>query len=152
MNDGLKFMKDNVWDLVELPKSKKPIGYKWVFKTKWDLKGNVERYKARFVAKGFTQREDIDYKETFPMVSIKDSFRIIMTLVAHFDLELQQMDINTGFLMVTIRKKFISEIRQFWSQRFVIFGLQIKKIHLWSKASIQSMVFEIWSSNIRFYF
>ena len=99
MQEEMKSMKDNgVWDLVELPKGIKPIGCKWVFKTKRDSKGNVERYKARLVAKGFTQKEGIDYKETFSPVSTKDSFRIIMALVAHYDLELQQMDVKTAFL------------------------------------------------------
>ncbi|KZV29549.1 hypothetical protein F511_00827 [Dorcoceras hygrometricum] len=92
-------MIDNdVWDLVTLPKGAKPIGCKWIFKTKRDSKGNVERFKARLVAKGFTQKEGIDYKETFSPVSSKDSFRIIMALVAHFDLELHQMDVKTTFL------------------------------------------------------
>ena len=64
----------------------KPIGCKWIFKTKKDSKGNVKRYKARLVAKGFTQKEGIDYKETLSLVSLKDSFRIIIALVAHFNL------------------------------------------------------------------
>ena len=58
----------------------------------------MERYKTRFVAKGFTQREDIDFSETFSPVSSKDSFRTIITLVAYFDLELHQMDVKTAFL------------------------------------------------------
>jgi len=66
MKDELKFMKDNdVWDLVELPKGKKLIDCKWVFKTKRNLKGNVERYKTRLVTKVFAQIEGIDYKKTF---------------------------------------------------------------------------------------
>ena len=71
---------------------------KWVFKTKCDLKGNIKRYKARLVAKGFTQKDDIDYKETFSPISKKDSFTIIMALVAYYDLELHQMDVKTAFL------------------------------------------------------
>ena len=101
----MKSMKFNdVWDLVELPEGVKPIGCKWIFKTKRDSKGNVERYKARLVAKGYSQREGIDYKETFSPVSSKDSFRIIMALVAHFDLELHQMDVKTAFLNGDIDK------------------------------------------------
>jgi hypothetical protein len=50
------------------------------------------------VAKGFTQIEEIDYNETFSPVSSKDSFIIIMALVAHYNLELYQMDVKTTFL------------------------------------------------------
>ena len=99
MKDEMKSMKDNgVWDLVELPKSVKPIGCKWIFKTKRDSKGNIVRYKAHLVVKGFTQKKGIDYKETFSPVSSKDSFRVIMTLVAYYDLKLHEMDVKTVFL------------------------------------------------------
>ena len=99
MEEELKSMKDNeVWDLVELPKRIKTIGCKWIFKTKHNSKGNVKRYKARLVTKVHTQKEGIDYKKTFSPVSKKDSLRIVMTLVAHFDLELHQMDVKTAFL------------------------------------------------------
>lgn len=99
MEDELKSMKHNeVWELVEILENFKPIGCKWVIKTKKDYKGRIDRYKARLVAKGFTQREGIDYNETFSPVSSKDSFRIIMALVAHFDLELHQTDVKIAFL------------------------------------------------------
>ena len=99
MKDEMKSMSTNkVWDLVEIPEGAKTVGCKWVYKTKHDPKGNIERFKARLVAKGFTQREGIDYNETFSPVSTKDSFRIIMALVAHYDLELHQMDVKTAFL------------------------------------------------------
>ena len=65
MNEEYKSMQDNqVLDLVPLPEGKKLIGCKWIFKTKRDSEGNVERYKTRFVAKGFTQKEGIDFTET----------------------------------------------------------------------------------------
>ncbi|GJY11820.1 putative RNA-directed DNA polymerase, partial [Tanacetum coccineum] len=99
MEDELNSMsKNNVWKLAELPKGAKPVGCKWVYKTKFDPNENVERYKARLVAKGYTQKEGVDYKETFSPVSRKDSLRIVMALVAHFDLELHQMDVKTAFL------------------------------------------------------
>ena len=71
---------------------------KCVFKTKHDAKGYVERYKARLVAKGYNQQEVIDYKETFSPMFAKDSLRIIMAIMAHFDLELHQMDVRKTFL------------------------------------------------------
>ncbi|KAL1569026.1 hypothetical protein AAHA92_00559 [Salvia divinorum] len=89
---------NDIWDIYPLPEGVKLIGCKWIFKTKRDSKGNVDKFKARLVAKGFTQKEGIDYKETFSPVSSKDSFRIIMALVAHFNLELHQMDVKTTFL------------------------------------------------------
>ena len=99
MKDEIKSKEHNdVWDLFELPKIEKSIGCKWIYKTKQDSKGNVEIYESHLVTKGFTQKEDIDYKETFSLVSLKDSFRIIMTLVAHYDLELHQIDVKNMFL------------------------------------------------------
>ena len=59
------------------------------------------------MVKGFTQGEGIDYKKTFSSISCKDSFRIIMALVAHYDLELHQMDMKTAFLNGDLMKMFI---------------------------------------------
>ena len=84
MEDEMKSLNANkVWDLKIIPKGAKIVGCKWVYKTKLDSQGNIERYKARLMAKGFTQREGIDYNETFSPVSCKDSFRIIMALGWH---------------------------------------------------------------------
>ena len=81
-----------------MPYSVKTVGCKWVFKIKKDSYGNIERHKARLVAKGFTQREGFDYTKTFSPISRIDSLRVIIALVAHFDLELHQMDVKTTFL------------------------------------------------------
>ncbi|XP_047326497.1 uncharacterized mitochondrial protein AtMg00820-like [Impatiens glandulifera] len=72
MNEEYKSMQDNkIWKLVPLPKGKKLIGCKWIFKTKRDSKGNVERFKERLVAKGYTQKEDYR-KEATSIKYLKD--------------------------------------------------------------------------------
>jgi hypothetical protein len=99
MEQELRSMSsNNVWDLVEILDGAKRVGCKWVYKIKYDYKGKIKRFKARLVAKGFTQREEIDYTETFSLVSKKYSFRIVMALVTHSDLELHQIDVKTKFL------------------------------------------------------
>lgn len=66
--------------------------------TKRDTKGEIERYKARLVAKDYTQQKEIDYNETFSHVSTKDSFEVLMALVAQFDLFLHQINVKPAFL------------------------------------------------------
>ena len=66
MNDEIKSMRDSdVWDLILFPEGSKPISFKWIFKTKRDSKGNLERYKAHLVVKGFTQKKAMTIKKTF---------------------------------------------------------------------------------------
>ena len=79
---------NSIWDFIELPDGSRAIGCKWVYKTKRNSLGNIKRYKARLVAKGFFQKEGINYTKIFSLVSKKDFLRVIMALVAHFDLEL----------------------------------------------------------------
>lgn len=98
MMEEIESMATNkVWNLIQLPSGHSTIGCKWIFKTKRNATGNIEWYKVRLVVKGFTKIEGIYYQETFSPILKKDSFRIIMALVAHFDLELHQMDMKTAF-------------------------------------------------------
>ena len=101
MENEMKFMKNNDvwdWDLVELLKGTKLIGCKWILRQKGIQKAMLRDKKNLSIAKGFTQKEDINFKKTFSPVSTKDYFRIIMTLVAYFDLKLYQMDVKNAFL------------------------------------------------------
>ena len=82
----------------QLPEGLKPISSKWIFKIKRGSQHNTKRYKTCLVAKGFTQPEGIDYNESFSPVSLKDSFRIIMALITHFDLKSHQMSVKSAFL------------------------------------------------------
>ena len=64
--DEMDSMAQNeVWELVELPHGCRPIGCKWVYKTKKDSKEKIEGFKTKLVAKRFTQREGIAFNETF---------------------------------------------------------------------------------------
>ena len=99
MNDKIESMRTNqVWDLVDLPSGQKDIGNKWVLKIKSKAAGPIERYKARLVAKWYTQKEGVDYKETFSPVVRFASIRLILAIVANLNLELYQMDIKIAFL------------------------------------------------------
>ena len=89
---------NEVWDLVELPKGRRIVGSKWVFRTKKDANGAVERYKARLVAQGCSQKYGQDYDETFSPVVRFESIRIVIALAVQFGLKLHQMDVTTAFL------------------------------------------------------
>uniref|UniRef100_A0A2N9J0X3 CCHC-type domain-containing protein n=1 Tax=Fagus sylvatica TaxID=28930 RepID=A0A2N9J0X3_FAGSY len=90
--------KNKTWELTELPKGKKPIGCKWVFKKKEAVSEKEgERFKARLVAKGYSQRHGIDYDEVFSPVVRHTSIRAVLALVADQDLELEQLDVKTAF-------------------------------------------------------
>jgi hypothetical protein len=99
--------KNQVWNLVKLSERSKVIDYKWVYKTKRDVSGNIEWYKTRFLSKGYTKKEGIDYNEIFYLISKKDSIRIIIVLVAYFDLELHQMNVKITFIKWKFRERDI---------------------------------------------
>ncbi|XP_021301086.1 uncharacterized protein LOC110429389 [Herrania umbratica] len=119
MKDDMGSMANNqVLDFVKLPNEVKPIGCKCVFKTKKESLGNIERYKAKLVANGFSQKERINYRETFSPVSKKNSFRIIVALVAHFDLNLHQMDEKKAFLNGDLEEKvYMKQLEGFISNK-----------------------------------
>lgn len=92
-------LKNNTWELVQLPTGKRAIGCKWVYTKKEGFpEQSGVRFKARLVAKGYAQREGIDYNEIFSPVVKHCSVRIMLAMVAQFDLELVQLDVKTAFL------------------------------------------------------
>ncbi len=83
---------------MELPKGRKPIGYKWVFQIKRKANGGVDHYKVRLIAKGFFQTQEVNFDRTYaPMVKFI-SIKTILALVATLNLEVHQMDMKCVFL------------------------------------------------------
>ena len=91
-------LKNNVWDIVSRPKEKSMVSSKWIYKIKHAADGSVEKFKARFVARGFTQKEGIDYEVTFAPIARYTSIRAIISLVSVLGWKLHQMDVKTTFL------------------------------------------------------
>ena len=75
-------MKNGVWDIVPKPEGKSIVSSKWIFKIKHAADRSIEKYKARFVARGLSQKEGIDYEETFAPVAWYTSIRAIMALAS----------------------------------------------------------------------
>ena len=90
--------KNATWKLVEKPSGKKVIGCRWIFKKKPGILGvELARYKARVVAKGFSQVEGICYHDIFSLVVKHSSIRLLLVCTVIFDLELEQLDVKTIF-------------------------------------------------------
>ena len=86
------------WNFVDRPQSRKVIPGRWVLAVKRDAMGQVERFKARYVVKGFMQVEGLDFNETFASTCKPETKRILLALGAQDDLVLHQMDVKSAFL------------------------------------------------------
>lgn len=90
--------KNQTWELVELPIGAKKIGVKWVYKTKLNEHGEVDKYKARLVVKGYSQQYGIDYTEVYAPVTRMDTVRMIIASAAHRGWKIYQLDVKSAFL------------------------------------------------------
>lgn len=95
---------NNTWTLVDVPNNKKIIPCKWVYKTKTNESGNITRYKARLVIKGFQQKKGIDYHEIYAPVVRYSSMRYVIGLAAKYNLKIHQMDAVSAFLQGDIEE------------------------------------------------
>ena len=91
-------VKNDTWELTELPSGVKIIGVKWVFKMKLNENGKVDKYKARLVVKGYSQPYGVDYVEVFAPVARLDTIRVVISLAAQKSWMIYQLDVKSAFL------------------------------------------------------
>ena len=97
-------VRNSAWEIVPRPVDKSMVGSRWIYKVKQVVDGSVEKYKARFVARVFSQIEGIDYEETFAPVARYSSIRSILSLSTQMGWRIHQMDVKTKFLNGIIEK------------------------------------------------
>lgn len=110
MDEEIKSIEKNqTWQLVELPIGAKKIGVKWVYKTKLNELGEVDKYKARLVVKGYSQQHGIDYTEVYAPVARMDTVRMIIAFAAQRGWNLYQLDVKSAFLQGELKEDVFVE-------------------------------------------
>lgn len=99
MQEEMESLKaNNTWEITDLPDDRRAIGSKWVFKIKTNVDGSIQRYKARVVAQGFSQKFGTDYNEIFAPVVRQATFRTLLSVAAKEKLLVEHLDAKTAFL------------------------------------------------------
>ncbi|CAL5340699.1 unnamed protein product [Camellia sinensis] len=90
--------KNHTWELMEKPQNRKIIGVKWVFSTKLNANGSINKYKARLVVKGYAQIYGVDFSETIAPVARLDTIRLLLAIAAQKCWKIYQLDVKSAFL------------------------------------------------------
>ena len=102
-------MKNDVCEVVSRPEGKSVVTSKWLYKVNHVADGSIEKFKAKFVARGFSQVEGVDYEETFAPVARYTSIRSIISIAAEMGWKIHQMDVKTAFLNGFIQEEVYIE-------------------------------------------
>nr|GFB51078.1 retrovirus-related Pol polyprotein from transposon TNT 1-94 [Tanacetum cinerariifolium] len=100
-----QFDRLDVWELVDRPLCSNIINLKWLWKNKHDEENNVIRNKSRLVAKGYTQKEGVDFEESFAPVARLEAVRLFIAYAAHKSFTIYQMDVKTVFLYSHLKEE-----------------------------------------------
>ena len=100
-----KIEKNHTWELVPRPHDKNVIGTKWVFKNKINENGEVIQNKARFVCKGYTQQEGIEFKETFSPISILEAIRMFLAFSSFHNFKVYQLDVKFACILNNLKDR-----------------------------------------------
>jgi len=123
VNDEMDSLISNkIWKLVDLPASCKTIGCKWVLRKKLKPDGTIGKFRVRLVTKGFKQKADVNFFDTFSPVTRITSIRLLISIAAIYVLKIYQMDVKTGFLNGDLDE----EIYMDQPERFVEHGQESK--------------------------
>lgn len=109
VEDYSSIMKNSVWEVVPQPKDKSVVGLRLLYKIKHATDSSVEKFKVRFVAKGFSQKEGVNYDETLAPVARYSSIRAIISIAAQMGSRIHQMDLKTAFLNGVIEEEIYIE-------------------------------------------
>jgi transposase InsO family protein len=146
MQKELEAIKENdTWIMADLPKGRKAIGSKWVYKIKKDENGK-SIFKARLVAQGFTQRSGIDYDEVFAPVARDTTFRLLLSVAGMKNYTVCQYDIKTAFLNGKLDEEIyleqppgFKEGNQVYRLRKCLYGLK-QAAHVWNQTLHESLI------------
>lgn len=97
-NEYHSLMKNNTWTLCELPKDRKTISSRFVFKLKRKANGEIDKYKARLVTRGFSQKQSFDYSKTYALVAKLTTLRVLLAIANEKKMWIHQMDVKSAFL------------------------------------------------------
>ena len=98
-------VKQGTWVLVDLPQGRNLVDTKWIFKIKTKGDGTIQRFKARLVARGFSQQPGLDYDQTYAPVGKYTTSRVLMSIATHNKWDIQQMDVGNAFLYGTLEEE-----------------------------------------------
>eukprot|EP00253_Pinus_taeda_P022507 PITA_22507 len=121
-------MKNDTWELTKFPKNKVPIGCKWLYKSKFNVDGSIDKHKAKLVAKGYSQKEGIDYEDTFVPVAKLNTIRIMIALATKYNWKMHQLDVKSAFLNGELKEEvYLVQLEGFVKQGHEHLVCRLKK-------------------------